>query len=422
MKFACFSYRIVLLFFLSTIAGGIAAADKDNFISISGKVVEGTRQKPVGQASVQLFGSNISTVTNNDGIFILNIPLNTVFTRLEIKRIGYSNRIVNAEAIALDKQNLFVLAPETAGDNKAELPAVSAEYLVEQAQKHIGRNYGKESLAKIAFYRESVKKGARNLSLAEVVLDVEKASYSSFDPDLVRLYKGRKITDYRTKDTSLVKFKGGIISLMMMDMVKKRQLFLDESHREMYDYKLEGTAYSDNRLHYIVSFNPRSGANEAFYRGKVYIDAENYAVSRVEFNMNVRDYPGVAEYFIHEKPSKVKVKAPEASYIIDFRNIDGDYTLYYAKMNVTYRCKQKGNWITPTYTAGAEMVITDEVDQPLVIRDNLVRVHANSILTEKTEDLENKDYWNGYNIIEPDKQVGKAIEQLVRASKLRSGR
>ena len=404
-------FFVLLLFCIA--AGFTNAVEQSNVITISGKVIDASqrRSKPLSRATIQLSGINISTITNQDGVFLLKVPLYTPFSHIEIKHIGYSTLIVKAEDIDLNKQNIFRL------NSHADKP-VSAEYLIDRALEYINSNYTNESTAKIAFYRESVKKKRKYLSLAETILDISKTSYASFLPDLIRLYKGRKITDYEMKDTLLFKFEGGIPAIMSMDMVKRRDVFFDKGNREWYNYQLIGTTHLDYRLHYIVSFNQAIDVPEILYRGEVYIDAENYAIARVKFNMNVENNPRAAsDFFVQNNPDGVKIKVTEAAYLVDFKKDDNGYSFHSAQLDIKYRCKWKKKAISSTYSVAAEIIITNEVDQHLVIRDNLLQVHAKDVLAEKTGDFEDADFWDAYNIIEPDKQVTKAIEKLLKASK-----
>jgi len=361
-------------------------------------------------------GANISTITNSDGVFILKIPLYVSFTHLEIKHIGYSTLTIKAEDIDLNKQNRFILTAEPGKDATVPLPP---DELIGRALENIKQNYAASQAAKVAFYREQIKKKRKNRALTEVVLDINKASYSSMSPDLVRLYRGRKITDYKPADTLLFKFKGGIIGLMSMDIAKQRELFFNQELKEEYKYKFEGMTHFDGRPHYIISFNESSDAGNMLYRGKIYLDSENYAVTRVAFNLNVDNFPDATQFFVREQPKGVKIDIAEAAYQIDFRNSDNGYTFHHGQLEIKYRCKWDKKAIRSTYTIAAELIVTNEVEQHLVVRDNLIQVHAGDILVEKIEDFESKGFWGAYNIIEPDGAIEKAKSKLLRAAEKR---
>ena len=420
MNYTCLFRRFFLLL-LCGAAGFANAAERNSVITISGKVIDAAhrRSKPIDGATVQLSGIDITTITNQDGVFLLKVPLYAPFSHIEIKQVGYSNLTVKAEDIDLNRQNVFALEPcapyaEVPDEEGVESEPVSPEYLIERALVYIGQNYVRESTAKIAFYRESVKKKREYLSLAEAILDISKASYSSFSPDLIRLYKARKITGHKEADTLLFKFESGIPAIMSMDMVKRRDLFFDKANSEWYNYQRVGTTGFDNRRHYIVAFDQASSLREMLYRGEVYIDAENYAVTRIKFELNVEDSPAAAQLFMRKQPDGARIKVTEAAYLVDFRKDENGYSFHSARLDVKYRCKWKGRAIASTYAVRAEMIVTNEVDQHLVVRDNMIQIHAGDILIEKIGDFEDAGFWDAYNIIEPDKTIGEATKKLLK--------
>jgi len=419
MKTFHFFTRFLVLLLFGFATEMAMAVGTDDYITISGKAVESSRKKALCQATVQLPGVNISTITNSDGVFMLKIPLYIPFSHLEIKHIGYSTLTINAEDIDLNKQNRFVLTAENEKPDKDAPDSLPPDELIGRALENIKQNYAATQAAKVAFFREQVKKKRKNRSLTEVVIDINKASYSSMSPDLVRLYRGRKVTNYKPADTLLFEFKGGITSLMSMDIAKQRELFFNQELKEEYKYQLEGITSFDGHPHYIISFNELSNAPNMLYRGKIYLNAENYAVTRVVFNMNIENLPDAAQIFIREQPEGAKIDITEAAYQIDFRNSDNGYTFHHGRLELKYRCKWDKKAIRSTYSIAAELIVTNEIDQHLVVRDNLIQVHAGEILTEKIEDFENKAFWGAYNIIEPDGSIEKATTKLLRASKKR---
>ena len=62
-----------------------------------------------------------------------------------------------------------------------------------------------------AFYRETVQKRRRYISVSEAVIDVYKTSYATREAanDRVQLQKGRRLLSQKTSDTLAVKVVGG---------------------------------------------------------------------------------------------------------------------------------------------------------------------------------------------------------------------
>ena len=71
-----------------------------------------------------------------------------------------------------------------------------------------------------AFYRETIKRRNRNVSLTEAVVNLYKQPYTNKSKDIVALNKARKSTDYRRLDTVTVKLQGGPYSTLYLDIMK----------------------------------------------------------------------------------------------------------------------------------------------------------------------------------------------------------
>ena len=69
----------------------------------------------------------------------------------------------------------------------------NARDLVEETFRSRGENYMQDPLLMTAFYRETIKRRRRNVSLSEAVVTVYKAPYTSSRKDAVKLFKARKI-------------------------------------------------------------------------------------------------------------------------------------------------------------------------------------------------------------------------------------
>ena len=78
--------------------------------SLSGTVTDGKANLPIGNASVQVKGSNVGTSTTADGRYSLNIPLGNV--TIIVSSIGFTAQEMRVSA----GQNNFTLQPSAAGN------------------------------------------------------------------------------------------------------------------------------------------------------------------------------------------------------------------------------------------------------------------------------------------------------------------
>lgn len=86
------------------------------------------------------------------------------------------------------------------------------------------------------------------------------------------------------KSTTLTSFKQNVSSFVNSNNFKSTTTFDYIHFPEYYEYKYEGASYSDqNEFVYILSFKPDK--NKAKYEGKLYINASDFAVVRVDYQL-----------------------------------------------------------------------------------------------------------------------------------------
>jgi len=286
--------------------------------------------------------------------------------------------------------------------------------LVREALLRIPENYPDVPNMMVAFYRESIKKRNTYISLVEAVVDIYKASYRSFENDQARIYIGRRATDINPRDTILLKFQGGITSSLMLDVAKNPEIVFGKEGEE-YIFNIENMVYINEKPNYVISFVPRPDIEEILFRGKIYLDANSLAFTRMEFNMNVEGRKDASHIFIKKKPAKMKVDMHHAGYIVDYVERDHKWYFNYSRTDVAF----KVNWshrffglFAPRYTITSEIAITDRYTDDVVKFPRSERIRSTDIIAGKVEDFQDSDFWGEYNVIEPDAEISDAIKKL----------
>ena len=121
-------------------------------------------------------------------------------------------------------------------------------------------NYSSDKSLLTAFYRETVQKRRRYISVSEAVIDVAKTAYSDREPsnDKVQIQKGRRLLSQKTSDTLAVKVVGGPTLSVYLDVVKNGDALLSQENLNYYDFHIEEPVNLDHRMQYVVSFRPES--------------------------------------------------------------------------------------------------------------------------------------------------------------------
>lgn len=404
---------LCLLLPINIISGTIEQQPEETFL-LKGRVLGSDTNQPLVNASVSAQQVNVSTITNQDGYFSIRVPASTRNSQLIIRHLGYSNREIPIITL-IDSPNDYIIL-NTSPIELAEVQVVSGDgsKLVREALQRIPDNYTSDPNMMVAFYRESIKKGSRYISLVETVLDIYKASYRSYNTDQSRIYIGRKATDISPRDTVLLKFQGGISDALLLDIAKNPEIVFGTNAAE-YSFHIEGLISINNEPHYQISFDPLPGINDILFRGIIYLEMESLAFARMEFNMNVEDRRDAANIFIRRKPSRMRVEVDHAKYIVNFIEDDGKWHFNYSGTEVQFRVRWTNRFFglfSTTYNISSEIAITDRYEDNVIKFPRKERIRSTDVIAERVEHFLDPDFWGEYNVIEPDQEISDAIKRL----------
>lgn len=391
-----------------------------SYTSIEGKLIDASNHHALIAASVQIKGSAIGIVTNGEGQFLLKIPAAYQHDSVRFSHIGYQPVVIPIDGLASHSpKNIIRLEPAVYNLATITVRSGSALELVQHAFDNTVANYGKKPVQMTGFYREMIKKGNRYIAISEAVLNIIKASYNSFASDQATIYKGRGIVDHSQIDTLFMKFQGGITSALSIDMMKNPFVGgtpLDQIGA-FYDFTFGTPEMINNRFNYVVDFNQKPETRgEILFRGKIYIDAETEAVSRVDFNMNVENRADAGSLFILKKPFGVKVDVVSAHYVVNYKEQNNRWYFDYSSMEVKFKCKWARHLFSSYFTVMGELAITDHSNEvtPIPSRD---RVKWNDIVSDKVTNFKNDNFWESYNVIEPEKPIDQVIKKIAKQLK-----
>ena len=411
----------LLIVMLNALCWGYAQESPD-FLQIAGKVIDGSTGKPLHYASVSLAGTNIANVSNAEGIFSLKVdPRTTPSALVTISHLGYATvtlKLSDFEGFNVDNPRKIVLTQVSLTLNPALIQAQNPEELLLAALYRIKQNYPDKHVGMTAFYREMIKKGnSKYLTMNEAILDIDKAPYNSFQNDRIGIYKGRGSQNYDSTDTLFIRYQGGVVSILEIDQAKNPIAMVGISDvTRYYDLKSEPAEFLGERMFYVVSFNQKPGLEEIFLRGKIYIDSETLAIGRMEMWMNVEGWEEAADLFVLKRPAGTRFKVESAGYIINYKLTEGKWYYDYAKMEVKFETRRKRSLFRNHYTVLSEIAITDHQSEPPVIERD-ARVKFKDQMTEKVSAFTDNNFWENYNVIEPDADIEAIIRKIVRQLK-----
>ena len=421
MKARTLTAKSLILFALVSLvfsAESYAWFQQEEFKEYKGTVVDDDTGDELVFATLTLSDTNISTVTNNEGNFTLKVPTEMSGGRVEVSFLGYQTKTIPLSNLnpSNNRIRLKVSVIELSAVN-VEIPK-DAKSLVWQVLKEKSKNTIDEATLMTGFYRETIKKRKRNVSLTEAVVDVYKQPYSSMRRDIVSLHKARKNTDYKRLDTVAVKLQGGPFTTLFVDMMKYPEYIFSEESIDDYDFKFERYTTVNNRPIYVIDFKQRTGIESPRYYGKLFIDVDTKALTSAVYGLNVENKEEASRWFVRKKPSDVFVYPTQASYRVDYRQKDGKWYYGYSNVQLTFKVNKKKKWFNSEYTLSSEMAITDWKKNPSgIVARPRDRLRPSVVITDEIGGFSDPDFWGEYNVIEPEKSIESAIKKIKRQLK-----
>jgi len=381
------TYRISIIFFfivagfaaqeiLAVAAPGRKKSDQQNILTIRGKVVDSETGTPLIFASVAVKETNVATVTNIDGEFLIKISETDISRNLEITYLGYKNKIIPLTDLREEGyKNAIELSP-------APIPI----------REIIVRPLDPEEIVKTAINNDLRFDGAR-------------------------LYKGRKSSDVDRMDTILFKLQGGPVSVLQLDIAKNTEAILTIDAMKYYDYRLSGVLEIDEKPHYIIDFKQKPHVDIPLFMGSFFIEIDTYALTEAEFGFNLEDKDAAASIFIRKKPLGMNVTPEIATYRTKYRAQDGKMYFAYSRAEVRFKVNWKKKLFNTNYTTMSEIAVTDRTTEEVIKIPREEKIRYSDVFSEKVGDFVDPEFWGDYNVIEPDQSIESAIRRLSRRLK-----
>jgi hypothetical protein len=414
--------RVILIAALFLVSNSIQAMgakeeiiDTINFNSYYGKVVDQSSGRVLPFANVEAVGSNTATVTNIDGEFAIKIAKVSTVSELKISYIGFENKVLPLSQFKGNRFKAVGLAPSSVQLQEITIRPQDAVNLIADMLSNVRNNYSQDVMMMRGFYRETIQRGRTYASISEAIVDIYKTGYTnSFQSDQVKLFKGRKSADVEKMDTVLFKLQGGPNTALLLDVVRNPYILLTDDYHNVYDFYINDIISIDDKLHYVVSFNQKSHVDQPFYNGKLYIDMDKLAITEAEFELNTENQQEAARLFIQRKPMGMSIIPEKAIYRVKYTIEEDSWYFSYARAEVKFKVNWKKKLFNTTYSTMSEMAITDRSFEDVEKFASKERFKTSDVMNEKVYIFFDQDFWEGYNVIEPDQSIESAIRKLNR--------
>ena len=379
--------------------------------TVSGSVVDSATGCAIEGANVTAEG--LSVVTNGDGYFVLKSDAK--IETIAVSHVGYRLKRVSVDGLSAENQKIR-LEPMAIQLREVLVVADHPRELVNAAIRKIPQNYSPVPELYRCFYRETAMKRQHYICVAEGVVDMYKTSYQKGNGrDGVAISKGRRLLSPKRSDTLSVKVLGGPVAPVQLDVVKNTDFLLNSEELDHYELKMEVPTSIGDRSQYVISLTPRVKLPYALHFGKLYIDRETLAFTRVELTLDMSDRQKATDVMLIKKPLGVRFKPKEMSLLVDYRQgADGLSRISYIRTTLRFNCDWKRRLFSTSFATFCELAVISSTNrdvQPIRGRETFDQRDA---FFDKVDYFRDPDFWKDYNIIEPTESLDKAVQRLLK--------
>jgi hypothetical protein len=387
--------------------------DSSSFKYFKGTILDSKTKNELTFASITVSGSNISTISNSEGDFLIKIPIYKQDASLIISYLGYKDKVISINNLKQEK-NLLYLEPINVQLKDVVVNGIDANKLFSNVLNNRSKNYGDSAIQMIGFYRESIKKRRTYVSVLESIVNIEKMPFSSGVEDQVNILKGRKNADYSKLDTINFKLEGGLFTSLFIDLIKEPSNIFSENVFDFYNFRFEDITQINDKEVLIISFKQKSTLEDPdpLYSGKLFIDSKNLAIISATFKLNVENRIKAGLIFTRKKPKGLDIYPTEVNYQVDYRQQNNKWIFSYSRGDITFKLNWD-KWIFNTsYNTIFELVNTNWENLDSQTQINTQKLSPYVIMSDRISNSADINFWGEYNIIEPEKSIESAIKKI----------
>ncbi|MCU0455122.1 MAG: carboxypeptidase-like regulatory domain-containing protein [Bacteroidales bacterium] len=378
---------------------------------ISGRVTDAESGETLPYATVAVKNTGKGMVANASGEFGLKITRSLFTDTLSFSCLGYQNREIPVEQALGNNYDVSLLRefiPIPAIIIKTRVP----QEIISKSVVAAGRNYGTTPALLTGFYREGVTKKQELQVYSEAIIQVFKSPYTgSLLNDQIRIFKSRKIENTSSDDTLAIRLKAGLSTCLELDVMKNDFDFLQSITMKDYTYRLTDIVSTDDDAAYVIDFEQREGVNLPLYRGTIYINADDYALLNVDFEIHPKYIQELRESFIQSSSRGFDTWPVSGKYSVSYRKLNGRYFLNHVRGDLVFTSKKKKKLFNSQFNVFFELAVsgirTDNVER--FDREELAPIHS---VFSKT--IVNYDYlfWGDQDFLKPEENLLQALENM----------
>lgn len=392
----------------------VPADSESVYFSIEGTLLDHDTKEPIAFGSVGVTQAAIGTITNQNGEFKLRLPDSLKVSEVQFSHIGYQPLEVDCQQL-MGKHNQLTLEPKMISIQEVIIRRVNPRRLLEEMLEAQKRNYSQHPVYLTTFYREGIERNKKGfVSLTEAIFKVYKTPYNKFNSsaDQVKRLQMRRIFNEQERDTMITKMKSGINACLQLDLIKQLPDFLVLDTDPLYQYAHTDITVIDNRTANVISFEQRPGLDLPLYQGEIYIDNENNALLRVNFEVNPKYIAKAAGMFVEKKSKSLRIIPQKVSYTISYKSWDGVYYINHIRGDLYFKIKKRRQLFNTNMLHTWFEMVTCKIDTVGVNRFTHSETQPTRTVFSDTHFTYDESFWGNFNVILPEEKLNEAISKI----------
>lgn len=377
------------------------------FKKFSGIVTDEDTHQPIPWVHLLLKENVTGTVSNAEGQFAINVPIDISSATLNVSIVGYKSRLITLPSD--ETNNLKIsLVPDITILNEITVRPFDTRKLILEAVKKIPQNYPSRPTMVTGFYRESLRYDSANyIYISEAILKARKESYREVNQKgQVKILKARK-KEFEDSLQALKKihFYAGPHLIHSRDFVINRFDFVNESKIKNYDYTIKNTILFNNQEVYEISFKPNTMGG--LFQGTVFLDVNSGAIIRANYKLT---NAGLRQENTFGKLSRFLNR----EFLINFMQVGNNK---WVVQNIWQQGTLKVNALENNIIYANEFVTTelDTTNTSSFLYDE--RFQYGDFFIDKANNLD-PDFWDNSNILKENSFIRQIQDKEVNAKSI----
>ena len=399
----------------------IIATAQDNqdsaVLRINGVIRDSTTGEAVPYATITLPLNDITTMSNDAGVFTLIIPAAARRDTIRISHIGYRPTAFLLPALSRAGMPDAGILTFTLPTAPVQLPDVTVRSaspmtIIDKAISRIPFNYPTRPFIAIGFYRKDSYYHKQIIEISEAVFDI-------YSPDnnrqtmqfrLIKARADRDLTAFAGLDYSFGMRPDDLMDRDMVSRIHQTQILGDKG-RDDHEFSYGGIIDFEGAPAYVIDFDEKAGIPRPLYKGRIVIDTATLAFLSFDYGLSPK---GLAYRPNGRGPWHNEVTGNHLT--IRYRPYGEKYYLHYVTIETRIHPWSDGPPPMQFDTSLTRLNYLITIIDTGLVAFSRTGKHIDNSKAIETQLHENTKkgaaYWDNYNLIQADYNVDSALNMI----------